>query len=896
MQALLDILDGETALITVNRRLARAVTEAHGQRQLAAGALTWRTPDVISFSAWVERSFGARSDAQDAVLLSPAQERLLWEQALAESTPRAGSDEAPLDIGAAAREAARAYAIVNAWNISLDASEFGFTQESRAFQSWARGFEARCARAGRLDMGRAGSALGDTRVLGADKLPGRAAFAGFDVLTPQLQAIRSALSERGVDVIEVAPSRRKAEVSRRTFDDLRGELRAAAAWTRRALDAAPAARIGIVVPELHRFSAMVQRVFDECLVPASAVPGRAVGYRPFNLSFGRPLSRTPVVGDALLALKLGRARSELAAAGRLLRSPYLRDGDREHYARAAVDARLRDVGEPEVSLRTLAARTRGAGQRDPGFEAIRALRERAPRRQPLDHWAQFFSEWLARLGWPGGRALTSEEFQAVETFRGLLDELAGLGAILGGAGLDEALSLLLGLAEDHIFQPRADAAPVQILGALETAGLSFDKLWVMGLNDGNWPPPPDPHPFLPVTLQRRAGLPQASPEGQIKLARLRLASWLESADEVVFSCARLASDEPLRPSPLIRDVPQGEEEVGEDSDPVTFGECLQSEAPVLEHINDERGPALSDPRISGGGAGLIRDQAACPFRAFARWRLGARAVPVAASALDARIRGNLVHAVLFDFWSEVRSHAALAALSQEVLRQRVSLAVDRALERERRARPDTLRGIVAQVEGERLRTLVEAWLSLEEHRAPFQVVTQEQRFEAAVGPLMLRIRPDRVDRLQSGVHLIVDYKTGRPQVRDWFGDRPDDPQLGVYTLVFESSSEGGVVSGAAYATLRRGELGFAGLADEEGLADGVVSVEACRIEAAKSVPDWKALKEGWRKALADLAVSFASGEARVDPKSPGSTCSYCEVKPFCRIFEHGKTAAGNSSR
>ncbi|MDH3318048.1 MAG: PD-(D/E)XK nuclease family protein, partial [Gammaproteobacteria bacterium] len=513
------------------------------------------------------------------------------------------------------------------------------------------------------------------------------------------------------------------------------------------------------------------------------------------------------------------------------------------------------------------------------------LREQAPRRQPLDSWAEFFSGWLARLGWPGGRPLVSEEFQAVEAFRGLLDELTALGAVTGRVGFEQALSLLLGLAEDHIFQPRAAAAPVQILGALESGGLTFDKLWVTGLDDKNWPPRPEPHPFLPVALQRHAGLPQASPEGQLELARLRLANWLESADEVVLSCARLAGDEPLRPSPLISAVPPRDDAVDGDSDPIPFAEYLQSEAPVLEHVDDERGPALGDTHIGRGGAALIRDQAACPFRAFARWRLGARAVPIAASPLDARVRGNLVHAVLFDFWSEIGSHAALVALPAATLRGRVSQAVERVLEQERRVRPDTLRGTIVRVERERLCRLMEEWLSLEKNRAPFRVAAGEENFEAALGPLNLRIRPDRVDRLDCGEYFVVDYKTGRPQVKDWFGERPDDPQLAVYTLVFESSGEGGEVCGAAYATLRRGGLGFAGLAAEAGLAEGVVTVEASRVEAARAVPDWKSLKVGWRKSLDVLAASFASGEAQVDPKSPYGSCSYCEVKPFCRIFE-----------
>jgi probable DNA repair protein len=886
LQALLEFLRDDTTVITANRRLARAVVEAYADRQIDAGERVWRTPDVVPFSAWVERSWRACSRAAATALLRPAQERLLWEQVVRENTPPGENDEVLREVAPAARQAVRAYAIVNAWRISLDAREFDFSQESRAFRSWARAFEKRCARSGWLDMGRAASALVEQQDFSVSMLRRRAVFAGFDVITPQQHMIRSALSSRGLDVMDVAPPRMKSEISRRHFDDTPTELAAAAAWARGALRNAPAIRIGVVVPELHRLRAKVARIFDEWLVPGSALPGRGVEYRPFNISFAQPLSRIAVVGDALLALKLGRARSELAAVGRLLRSPYLRGGDQVSCARALLDARLRDIGEPEITPRTLVARARGAGQLYGGLAAIRALREQAPSRQPLSSWSVFFSEWLARLGWPGERALVSEEFQAVEAFRGLLDELAGMGAVAEAVGFDQDLSLLLGLAEEYSFQPRTDPAPVQILGALETAGLTFDKLWVTGLHDGNWPPAPEPHAFLPALLQRRAGLPQASPEAQLELAQRRVATWIESADQVVLSVPRLEKDEPLRPSPLITVVPLSADEPDNDPDAVAYGESLQSVAPALEQLDDERGPALADTHISRGGATLIRDQAACPFRAFARWRLGARAVPIAASPLDARIRGNLVHAVLFDFWSQTKTHSALSAFPVQTLRERVALAVDRALEQEQRARPDTLRGSFARAEHQRLCTLVEAWLLLEKERTPFEVVAREKNLEAAFGPLTLSIRPDRIDRLGTGRHLVVDYKTGGTQVKDWFGERPDDPQLALYTLVFESAADGGEVAGAAYATLRRGKLGFNGLAQSEGIAEGMVTLEASRIEAAKDVADWETLKACWRKTLGALAAAFASGEAQVNPKRPRHTCSYCEVKPFCRVFEH----------
>lgn len=890
MHALLELLDDDTTLITVNRRLARALTDAYAERRIAAGERVWRTPDVIPFSAWVERSFRSSSEhanKADPLLLRPAQERMLWEQVIRQHAPPGDEQEVPLAAAAAARRAQDAHALVNAWNISLEAPEFGFSAESRAFRAWARAFDAQCRDAGWIDPVRAADALADHARLASSSRRRRAVFAGFDTLTPQLQAIRSALVRCGTEIADAAPRQRKGRLSYRAFDDPVCELRAAALWARRGSSEAPRSRIGIVVPELHRMRPTVERIFDELLSPGAVAPGRIAGARPFNLSYGEPLSRSTVIGDALIALKLAGGRVELAEAGRLLRSPYIAGGISGAGARARVDADMRDAGEPEVSLDRLAVRS----ARDPGLSAsLRDLliqRSRVRHRQPLRSWSAFFSGWLSRLGWPGERSLDSMEFQAQEAFRGLLDELAGMGAVTEPMGLDRALSLLVALADEHLFQPRSTAVPVQILGVLETAGLHFDRLWVSGLHDGIWPPAPEPDPLVPVSLQRRARVPAASPEGQLVLANRRLEGWLQAADRVLLSYPRYERDEPLRASPLTGGTEFEHEPADDELRPVEFSRHLNREAVVLEVVHDERAPRLAETRITRGGAAVLRDQAACPFRAFARWRLDAKGVPVAASPLDARIRGNLVHAVLNDLWSGLRTQATLNALSSEELSERVSAAVDRALERESRARPDTLRGTFARIERERLCSVMKDWLLLEQRRAPFEVVARETEIEATTGPLSLRIRPDRVDRLETGEHFVIDYKTGSTEVRQWFGDRPDDPQLAVYTLVFESDVTGGPVAGAAYGAVKRGAPGFKGLADREGLAEGVCTLAESRINAARDVADWPALKSEWRQTLRTLAEAFVRGDARVDPKLPHATCRYCDVMPLCRVFEQG---------
>src|SRR6185369_136539 len=96
---------------------------------------------------------------------------------------------------------------------------------------------------------------------------------------------------------------------------------------------------------------------------------------------------------------------------------------------------------------------------------------------------------------------------------------------------------------------------IQVLGVLESAGLEFDALWVMGMNDDQWPPAPRPNPLLPAELLRAAGAAHASAEVELDFARRVHARLLRAAPEVRFSYALADGNRVRRPSPLLAGLP-----------------------------------------------------------------------------------------------------------------------------------------------------------------------------------------------------------------------------------------------------------------------------------------------------------------------------------------------------
>ena len=121
LQSLLELIDGDTTTITVNRRLARALLQAYGEKEAAAGRSAWRTPDVLPYAAFLRRAW-QRHRAVSArplpALLSDAQERLLWEAVIREQAMRDGTEGA-FSESAAARQAQQAFALLNTWALDL---------------------------------------------------------------------------------------------------------------------------------------------------------------------------------------------------------------------------------------------------------------------------------------------------------------------------------------------------------------------------------------------------------------------------------------------------------------------------------------------------------------------------------------------------------------------------------------------------------------------------------------------------------------------------------------------------------------------------------------------------------------------------------------------------------
>jgi probable DNA repair protein len=861
---------GHSARITVvtpNRRLAQELAREFDAGRAAAGEPVWETADILPFGAFLGRLHEDALYSELAprlpLLLTEAQEQELWQSAIRES--RWG--EALLALPQAAADCRRAWSLLHAWRVDSPDDELSGNDDTRAFAQWAKDYALRCERGGSTDSARLADVLVPLLGESALRKPALLVAYAFDLVTPQEGAFFEACARHGIEVRASGPPARQGRAGRLSFPSAREELDAAARWARGRLEAlspdpAPGGggepakvRIGVVVPELAQRRKEVARVFARVMSPGFNLPGAKARALPFNISLGAPLADYPVVRAALSILELACGEIAFEQASKLVRSPFLGGAQSEMAARARLDASMRKVAPPRLALGKLVALVRDCPLLRQRLAALFALaRQPAGPRSP-HAWARHFSALLEAAGFPGERSLDSGEFQARARFNEALAQFAAVERIAPSMGLGQALAGLRRLCADTLFQPESPEAPIQILGVLESAGLEFDALWVSGLTDEVWPLRPRPNPFLPPALQKKAGIPEASPEASFERGRRITEGWLAAASEVVMSWPAHEGDRALLPSPLIAAIA----DAGAPAAPAypRFRDLIFS-ARRREILEDGRAPALAT-KTPRGGTRILADQAACPFRAFAHHRLAAQALEAPPEGPDARARGLLLHTLMKELWSELKGSTGLAGDCTPAIGRAAAAAV----------RAAGLEEPFAALERKRLARLAHAWLEVERARPPFEVVATEERRKLAVAGLELNGRIDRLDRLASGGHAVIDYKTGKPTPNDWMGPRPDDPQLPLYALNARED-----ISAVAFAKLKAGEMRYMGFSRRK---DAIPEV--------KRALDWDALLAGWRTELESLGEGFASGDARVDPKQMLRTCRYCDLHTLCRVYE-----------
>ena len=827
----------QRVVVTGNRRLARELAHAHTAQQLAAGRKAWPSPEILFIGDWLNQLLDGVLEESAPLRISPAASSVLWEQCIAEQI----NTRLP-GFGGIVRQCVLAWGRLQAWRIPIEqVQSHAAGSEQRQFVAAANRYCEILAKRNWIDDAGIPSVLLNFVQSGSVHLPRQLCLAGFDRISPALQYLLDAMSDAGCHCTIADSGSAASRICLTSLDDSDAELRCAGAWARSTLAASPGAKIAVVCPDLENNSARVARLVREGFAPGWQYGG-AEFRSVVNVSYGSALAGFPAISVALMLLRWVNDGLSSREVSILLRNRCIIGGITS--GRCRLERQLRQLPDrqwrPENLLSALQSRIAGADA-----EAwcsnikfiVNAHAQSRGRKSPAD-WADSFDRLLTSVGWPGSDPRDSHEYQLLNRWRDLLNELARLEHVLPKLTFADAVSRLGGLAGETIYQPESGDGVLPVLGMLEAAGMEFDKIWVTGFDAGRWPATGNPLTFVSRELQKKYDMPDATPLDTLAFAKRVLQRLQRSCDEVVFSWASNEDGVNQSLSPLADELPNAQLE--EFADPGWHATSLASSDLLAASANYRIPPVASDEQIAGG-AYTVQRQASDPFSAFAFGRLRVDELQLFQSGLSASIRGSAIHRALSALYRDLPTLADIAGWTGDELLRRTHEATEQSMLRLAIHADAVLRRIIA-LESGRVQQMLLRFVAEEIARDPFRVSMIENALIYDRFGVRLDLRVDRVDKLEDGSALVIDYKTGAEKSLLNRHGELNDLQLIVYALALPD-----VIGGLVLINLDSRKISY---------------------KSAIGGEDWSARISLWSDTAEEAVKSLASGDARVNIALP----------------------------
>ena len=921
-------LDRGALFLTPNTRLAsylRDLLDNIMLERLKLGQGVWQSPELLPFDAWTTAQWtDALLSGKTAprLMLTKAQDLLYWEQALDQSAIA----QTLMSPAAAAAQAQQGYQLLKQGLVDIDQHTFEFSSavDSRAFYDWIKHYEALIesgthialvdAQSQLLSLNNDGAA--DNRIV---------VMVGFQAPTPLQKAIVENYAGSGnIESIHLNVGCKRIQF--KGCNDFNQELKAAAQWSKDLQDKNPKARIAVVIQNLAQNRMLVERNFLETFEPTSVRSAMPFLQTGFNMSAGIPLSESSVIKIGLSVIDAISRPLPIEQWSALLNSPYIGDDQNDVLVRRKLIAKMHDAGEREYTLsqvsRLLSWRS-GNKKSSTNDEADKqAPSESASSNAGLaggiEAAAQYFISWQSGRGksqskknvpsqwllvfrkilafflWPGSRTLNSDEYQQLTRFESQCESFSSFDAVVGQVSLSTAAQLFSRHCQQQVFHRETVHLPgapkhVQVLGGLEASGQTFDHIWLMGMSERQWPAMPQAHPLIPRSLQLEYSMPSSSVEREFEYAKQLTTGYLSSASEVVASYPLSVDDIACEISPLVDGLAKDLAEhfkvnfihdthsqndhvassIGKDIADLDGQESVETIAdhygkPLTSNAGND-----SDDQVLVGGSAMLKDYNVNPLKTYIKWRLGARPLGEVVLGVSALERGNAIHAALEVIWQSLGGSAALQDCTPEQISQLVSDSADTSLDDvfARRFAPLSVR--LRMLEKHRLQNTLESWLKLEANRPGFIIESLERALVFSIGGQTLRLRIDRIDRLDDGQFILIDYKSGATQPSGWLDEAVTEPQLPLYVCAMDNVNQNNDSTdkppmAIAFARLKAGDLAYEGIGPEEGAALDIQGVKNLAAKRNHDIDDWASLAEHWQQRLTLAINEIAAGNAAVD--------------------------------
>ncbi len=847
------------------------------------------TPAIFAIDLWLEQlwqtlALHCTHPKLAWHLLQPAQELLLWQQVIRESDAGANL----LNIDGTAHSTRETLLLLQQWQIPLAELKSHVSRQhghlikveaQQIFLLWLESFIGLNISKKVLTFSAMLQVLFDLAETEPATLrgllPDRLVLSGFTDSPPLYRNLLNTFSSLGVDQESWQTLPSSPTISVYTYNALADECRAVTVWATAVLQDDPAASIGIICPDIQKVAPVLDRMFSQSLTESAVLSISC----PLNQS----LADLPFIATALQLLEFNQDQCVTLNLCQLLRSPWVLGATAEADARAALEFQLRKHGELHTNLASF--RQLCLQQERLWYSPLlgQALLQLAQQRRPLptkqtfEFWMRFFQQqWSMFLD--EEKLLSTGNPSLVRAWHKLQANLLQSNFLVNNCTLKNAQALASRFTHNTPSTTINTSAPIQILGPVGSSGMRFTHLWCMQMTEQHWPGEHHINPWLPLILQKKAQFPELNPQALVEKAELMLKQLIAStASSVVCSYAVQMDDLPVRPTKLLPSVTVLTPPPSDFSSlhPAVFTFTKQQEL-----FKETLQLSMQSDLLHEGSGSVLADQAACPFRAFAKHRLQVRELPKLQLGLSASVVGESIHNVLQYFWYNMQSSQLLHETTATSLEAQLNTAIKFSLADIAKRKPYTMTPRYQKLELERLHKLLLTWLDSERQRGHFTIVANELKTKWKYENLQLNLRIDRIDRNADGSLTVIDYKTGKLTKPNWQEERPEAPQLLLYQEAATQQLQAGPVTALLFAHISSQEQQYLGI----GCSDQALANIDFNYNKSVNISKWVDLQLYWQHSLQQLAQEYLDGELAIKPLH-SKTCEYCHLHSFCRIAE-----------
>ena len=449
------------------------------------------------------------------------------------------------------------------------------------------------------------------------------------------------------------------------------------------------------------------------------------------------------------------------------------------------------------------------------------------------------------------------------------ETIASLDNLMGEISIQEMLDVLQYYLKKTTHQHQHQGNfKIDILGFHESVYEKYDATWIMNLNEHHWPIPHQYNPFIPIKIQHDRHI--STHEKRHLNASKILDKFIHTSPFVTLSYAKKMGEEEIFPSPTLYSFVSSK--LLED----TNFKCKKNKLnhDVIEYIEDNTSNKIEVQKTVKSGIKLLEAQSICPAWAFYEFRLGAKQIEDEDEEnLTTRLRGNLFHKTLEEFWTEYKSSSLVSALNEKELSKKIQEITHKNISIERKNYPRILSEFF-NIEEMRLISYLEKWIHHELKRGDFEVKETEKNIPIHLGCLNFNIKIDRIDEVNQN-NIVIDYKSGTTKtLNEWFLNAYGELQMPFYAL-FASNKP---IDAIAIGVINAAKPQWIGIGRDKDLLQGIKDSTATQYQS------WDDLIGFWKCRIDDAIKSYESGNAAVK-FTREKDIAYCQVKPILRLPE-----------